>query len=345
MPEQLNSLPALKAAGLIRTEASPALSRVVANTALAITPQMAALIQAEQGEGPVSKQFLPTINELNTTADERHDPTGDLPHSPVPGLIHRHADRVLLKVTSMCAVYCRFCFRKDMIGPAASQTRQDTLDKAIAYISDHKEIREVILSGGDPLMLSADRLAGILTALARLDHLIMIRIHTRIPIVDSKRITDKLIHSLKTTRPVYVVLHCNHARELTPAAIKACSQFIDHGIPLLSQSVLLRGVNDDVATLTALFYRLAAARIKPYYLHHPDRARGTGHFRVSIKKGQQLMAELRKNISGLCLPTYVLEIPGGYGKIPIGPDYVTTHRDNTHYLLKDYAGKQHVYKD
>jgi lysine 2,3-aminomutase len=249
---------------------------------------------------------------------------------------------VLLKVTHVCAAYCRFCFRRETVGASAKALPAHALDQAFAYIAARPDIWEVILTGGDPLVLSARRLRDIVRRLGRIDHVKIIRVHTRLPVVAPERITPALVRALNTgSKATYVVLHANHARELTPAVRAACARFVDAGIPMLSQSVLLRGVNDNAATLGALMRAFVECRIKPYYLHHPDLARGTAQFRVTIEAGQALMRRLHGRTSGLCQPTYVLDIPGGFGKSPIGPTYLDGKAGD--YRVTDFAGRDHVY--
>jgi lysine 2,3-aminomutase len=224
---------------------------------------------------------------------------------------------------NVCTVYCRFCFRREMVGPGKQMLAADKIDAALAYLRSRPEIWEVILTGGDPLVLSARRLAEIIKRIAAIEHVKIIRFHTRLPVVAPDKITPSLIRAMRAPgKTTYVALHANHPRELTPPARAACARIIDAGIPMVSQSVLLRGVNDDVETLSALMRAFVECRIKPYYLHHGDLAPGTSHFRIPIAEGQALMRALRGRISGLAQPTYVLDIPGGYGKVPVGPNYV-----------------------
>jgi lysine 2,3-aminomutase len=250
---------------------------------------------------------------------------------------------VLLKLTHVCAVYCRFCFRREMIGPAAEPLTAKQLDAALDYIAAHPDIWEVVLTGGDPLVLSPRRLKQIVARLSAIEHVKIIRVHSRIPIVDPTRVTPEMVRALKAPgKASYVVLHANHARELTGAARDACARLIDSGIPMLSQSVLLKGVNDDPQTLGALMRALVECRIKPYYLHQGDLAPGTSHLRTSIERGQELMRELRGRLSGLCQPTYVLDIPGGHGKSPVGPNYLSRDEaGRTH--IEDFNGELHCY--
>lgn len=318
----LRSAASLVAQGLVPDAARAALDAVAARYAIAVTPEMAALIERGATDDPIARQFVPDPAELLTLPDELADPIGDGAHGRIKGIVHRYPDRVLLKPTHACPVYCRFCFRREVVGPGGEALDAAELDAAIGYVRARPAIREVILSGGDPLILSARRLRGIVAALSGIAHLETIRIHTRVPLVDPGRITAELVDALASDKAVFVVLHANHPREFTAAGRTACARLIRAGMPMLSQSVLLRGVNDDVATLEALMRAFVGARIKPYYLHALDHAPGTARFRVPIAEGQALMRALRGRVSGLAQPTYVLDIPGGYGKVPIGPGYL-----------------------
>ncbi len=313
----------LVAAGLAPPDKLADLARVAQRYAVAITPSIAALIDRADPNDPIARQFVPDIAELTTTPDERADPIGDDAHSPVDGVVHRYPDRVLLKLVNVCAVYCRFCFRREMVGPGKQMLSPGKRDAALAYVAAHPQIWEVILTGGDPLVLSARRLGEVIKRIAAIEHVKIIRLHTRLPVVSPDKITPALVRALKAPgKTTYVALHANHPRELTPAVRAACARIADAGIPMLSQSVLLRGVNDDAATLEALMRAFVECRVKPYYLHHADLAPGTSHFRTTIEDGQALMRALRGRVSGLAQPTYVLDIPGGHGKVPVGPGYV-----------------------
>lgn len=318
-------------------EALPALERVAQRYAVAITPAM--LDRIEAAGDPIARQFVPTAAELTQTADENADPVGDDAHSPVRGIVHRYADRVLLKANHACAVYCRFCFRREMVGPEGERPLSAAqFDAAMAYIAGRPAIWEVIVTGGDPLILSPRRLADIMARLADIEHVKIVRFHTRVPAVDPSRVTPELVQALKASgKTTWVALHANHPEELTPAAAAACDRILDAGIPMISQTVLLKGVNDSPAVLEALMRRFVELRIKPYYLHHPDLAPGTGHFRSTIAEGQALLRDLRGRVSGLCQPTYVLDIPGGYGKSPVGPQYLAEDG------VIDPAGGLHAY--
>ncbi|MGB6538244.1 MAG: lysine-2,3-aminomutase-like protein, partial [Xanthobacteraceae bacterium] len=262
---------------------------------------------------------------------------------PVEGIVHRYPDRVLLKLVNACAVYCRFCFRREMVGPGRGALSPRALAAALDYIRSIPQIWEVILSGGDPLMLSPRRLAGVIEALSAIPHVKVLRVHTRVPVVAPQKISAALVRALRTPmqkdKAGFLVLHANHPRELGRAARAACARLIDAGIPVLSQTVLLRGVNDDVETLGELLRALVECRIKPYYLHHADLAPGTAHFRTTIAEGQALMRALHGRYSGLCQPAYVLDIPGGYGKSPIGPNYLADDGRS----VEDFNGRMHAY--
>ena len=331
--------PDLTAAGLVPPERLAELERVAARYAVAVTPAMAELIDPDDPADPIARQFLPTAAELDHRPEESSDPVGDETHSPVLGIVHRYPDRVLLMATHACAVYCRFCFRRETVGPTAAKSlAPQALDSALDYIASHPEIWEVILTGGDPLILSPRRLKTLMQRLGAIDHVKVVRLHTRAPAVEPDRITPALVQALKASgKAVYVALHVDHPRELTPAARAASARLIDAGMPMLGQSVLLAGVNDDPETLGALMRAMVEARIKPYYLHHPDHAPGTSHFRTGLAEGQALMRSIRGRLSGLCQPTYVLDIPGGHGKVPVGPGYLDGGE------VEDPWGQRHVY--
>ncbi len=330
---------------LVPSERLGELERVAARYALAITPAIADLIEESGADGPLGRQFVPDPAELRHAPDETADPIGDEAHSPVRGIVHRYPDRVLLKFVGVCAVYCRFCFRRESVGPGHGALSGAALRAALAYIAEHEAIWEVILTGGDPLMLPPKGLQRVIAALDAIAHVKVLRVHTRMPVADPDAITRALVGTLKASRkPVYVVLHANHADELTPAARAACARLVDAGIPMLSQSVLLRGVNDDPQALADLMRALVETRVKPYYLHHCDLAPGTAHRRTTIAEGQRLLRHLRGRASGLCQPTYVLDIPGGHGKSPIGPCYLTGEGSTAQpYSVEDYRGVCHCY--
>jgi lysine 2,3-aminomutase len=311
-----------------KTKPDP-LAEVASRYAVAITPAMDALIDPTDPDDPIGAQFRPDARELEIAPDELSDPIGDDAHTPVKGVVHRYPDRCLLKLVHVCPVYCRFCFRREMVGPQGDGTLTGAeLDAALAYIESQSGIWEVILTGGDPFLLSARRVREITEQLAAIPHVKIIRWHTRIPAVDPMRVTPDLVDALRVAgATTYVVLHTNHARELTEQARAAIARIVDSGVPMLAQTVLLRGVNDDVETLESLMRALVEARVKPYYLHHLDKAPGTSHFRCSIERGQKLSQELNERVSGLAQPTHVLDIPGGHGKAPLASQAVRKNGD------------------
>jgi len=329
--------------GLIEPQQLGEIRRVAGEYTVALTADVAALVDPTDPDDPIAKQFVPSVAELANAPEERADPIGDDHWSPTLGIVHRYPDRVLLKPTLLCPVYCRFCFRREVVGKKGAMLNPASLERAFDYIRQRPQIWEVIITGGDPFLLSPRRIAAIVQVLDRISHLGVIRFHTRIPVVEPCRVTTALVDALGAEKAVYVVIHANHPRELTPQTREALARLSRAGIPLLSQTVLLRGVNDDAAVLEALFRGLVAMRVKPYYLHHPDLARGTAHFRAGIATGQRLVRSLRGRVSGLCQPTYVLDIPGGYGKVPIAPCAVTPDESSGGWTIEDGAGVRHAY--
>lgn len=332
------------AAGLAPEARRGELDAVAARYAVAIPDAMLRLIDPTDPDDPIAKQFIPDGRELVTTPEERADPIGDLSHSPVEGIVHRYPDRVLLKAVHVCPVYCRFCFRREMVGPQGLGTLSaEALDAAIGYMAAHSEIWEVLLTGGDPLILSPRRLGEMMARLADIPHVKVVRFHTRVPVVEPERIDAALIAALKASgKTTYLAVHANHPRELTAEARAACARMVDAGVALISQTVLLKGVNDDPDVLAELMQAFVELRIRPYYLHHPDLAPGTSHFRVSIAEGQALVAGLRGRISGLAQPTYILDIPGGHGKAVIEAASITATGDG-YYSVRDFRGNEHRY--
>jgi lysine 2,3-aminomutase len=316
---------------------------VAGKYAVAVSPTIRALIDPADPADPIARQFLPDIAELTVTADELADPIADEAHSPVKGIVHRHGDRVLLKAVSTCPVYCRFCFRREMIGPGKPNALSPAdLSQALAYIRSHPEIWEVILTGGDPFILSPRRIGQITQALAETGHVKVLRWHTRVPVVEPDWVTDELAASLIAPGLTsWVAVHANHPRELTPTARAATARLAKLGVALVSQTVLLKGVNDNVETLTELMRGFVEAGIKPYYLHHPDLARGTSHFRLGIEDGLALVRALRARISGLAQPTYVLDLPGGHGKVVL--DSASVEKTGTGHRIRDFKGGWHSY--
>lgn len=341
-PRALIGLDDLEREGLIAPADRAPLAPVAEAFRIRITPAMqAAITDPDDGIG---RQFVPTLAEADIHDDELHDPIGDHVHMVAPGLTHRYPDRVILALTQTCDVYCRFCFRRETVGDTGALSDAE-LDQAMDYLARTPAVREVVLTGGDPLTLSPRRIAAVMERLATLPNIDIVRIHSRVPVVAPDRITPALIEALGRHPLVWLVVHTNHAQELTPDARAALSRLTAAGIPLLSQTVLLRGVNDRAETLADLFRALVRLRVKPYYLHHCDLARGAGHFRTTVEEGRVIMAKLRGMISGLCIPTYVLDTPGGFGKVPLTQAYVTPGPTPGEHVVRDHAGRLHPYLD
>lgn len=340
----LRNVEDLIAAGLVAADDHATLKRVAARYAIGLTHTVHALIDPTDPGDPIALQYVPAAAELIETSDERADPIGDHAHTPVEGIVHRYPDRVLLKVVHVCPVYCRFCFRREMVGPQGDGNLPPAqLEAALAYIRSHDEIWEVILTGGDPLILSPRRLREIMSALADIPHVKIVRIHSRVPAVDPARINHELIDALLASgKTTYVALHANHPREMSAAVREACGRLVEAGITMVSQSVLLKGINDDPDVLAELMRAFVEAKVKPYYLHHPDMAPGTGHFRLSIAEGQAIMKALRSRISGLCIPAYILDLPGGHGKVSIG-DGTLREIEPGRYEVIDRQGERRNY--
>jgi lysine 2,3-aminomutase len=311
----LRDVPSLITAGLVPPSAQAALEEVEARYAIAIPPALRALITSP-GD-PLGLQFIPHAAELITAPHELADPVGDDALSVLPGVVHRYPDRALLKPLLACPVYCRFCFRREHVGPDGGLLTESQLEDAFNYFSQHTELKEIILTGGDPLILSPRRLATMLTRLAAIPHIEVLRIHSRVPSAAPELLTEALAGALDIETPLFLAAHINHAREITPATISGLRRLQRRGIPILGQTVLLAGVNDDEATLADLFRAMLRARIKPYYLHQLDAAPGTARFHVDAARGRALLAGLRGKISGTALPTYIYDRPGGVGKVPL----------------------------
>jgi lysine 2,3-aminomutase len=347
----LRTADALVSAGLIAPSARDAAAAVAQRYAVAITPAMRALMPGgldwgttpgtapggAPADDPIGRQFLPDPAELVTAPHESVDPIGDAALSPIKGVVHRYADRALLKPLLACPVYCRFCFRREQVGPDGGLLSAAELQAAYDWLRARPAIREVILSGGDPLLLSPRRLGEIVRALAAIPHVETLRVHSRVPVADPGLVTEALADALAGEKPLWLVVHANHAREFTDAARAALRRVLSRGVPLLGQSVLLRGVNDSEAALEALFRAMLGARVKPYYLHQLDPAPGTARFHVPIAEGRRLLEGLRGRVTGLAWPTYVLDIPGGHGKVPIGPVYLEGED-----RVRDPAGRAHA---
>ncbi|NBT23054.1 KamA family radical SAM protein [bacterium] len=312
--------------------------------ALGITPHFFSLLDRKDPDCPIRRQVVPRIEESNTAADELIDPCGEDSNMPVPGLVHRYPDRALLLVTDRCASYCRYCTRSRVVSGAGEQELTVDLDGAFSYLEKHPEVRDVLLSGGDPLLLSDAKLNGILTRLRRIPSLEFVRIGTRIPIFLPQRITPELVAMLKTHHPLWMSIHSNHPKELTGEVRVALERLADAGIPLGNQSVLLKGVNDRAEILKELFHKLLLCRVRPYYLYQCDLITGSAHLRTTIREGQEILEQLRGHTTGYAVPTYVVDGPGGGGKIPIGPNYIVGMADDR-VILKNYRGDVYEYPE
>lgn len=312
--------------------------------ALGITPHFFNLIDKNDPDCPIRRQVVPRIEESNTAPEELLDPCGEDAHMPVPGLVHRYPDRVLLLVTDRCASYCRYCTRSRVVSGAGEQELSTDLEGAIAYLRQHPEVRDVLISGGDPLLLSDAKLDQLLGRLREIPTVEFIRLGTRIPIFLPQRITPELVVILKKHHPLWISIHSNHPREITAEVREALGRLADAGIPLGNQSVLLREVNDDAETLRELFHKLLLCRVRPYYLYQCDLIQGSSHLRTTIREGQELMEKLRGHTSGYAVPTYVVDGPGGGGKIPIGPSYIVGMADDR-VILKNFRGDVYEYPE
>lgn len=345
--QTLRSAAELAAAGLIPRRSVEDAAHVGRRYAIAVSPAVAALIEPGGPADPIARQFLPDARELDTHPSELADPIGDAAKSPVKGLVHRYPDRVLLKVIGVCPVYCRFCFRREMVGPEAGVTlTADEIAAALDYVRERPGITEVILTGGDPLMLSPRRAAEVTDSVAAIAHVSVLRWHTRVPVAAPHRVTHEMAAAISGSRLHGIVaLHVNHIRELSQDAVRAISILREQGLTLVSQTVLLRGVNDDAETLEALMRALAAAGVRPYYLHHGDLAPGTRHFRTALSGGMAVMDLLAQRLTPFERPRYVLDIPGGFGKVPVEAPWVLPEREPGSYRVTDATGRTHTYED
>jgi lysine 2,3-aminomutase len=301
-----------------------------------ITPYFASLIYDTNYSHPLRRNVIPVVEELLQHNTEQTDPLHEKSFSPVKGIVHRYPDRVLFTVTQVCSNYCRYCTRSHSVGKLDKLGRQD-FEKAFSYIAAHKEVRDVLISGGDPLTLSDESLDYILTNIRKIEHVEIVRIGTRVPVVLPQRITDNLISVLKKHHPLFISLHFSHPAEITDDCARACNKLADGGFPLGSQTVLLKGINDNVPVMKELMHRLLKIRVRPYYLYQCDLIPGSSHFRTTVKKGLEIIKGLRGYTSGYAVPTYVVDAPGGGGKIPLIPDYVVEHTSEK-IVLRNYKG-------
>jgi len=321
-----------------------AVGRKAGRFIMAIPPYWAALMDPEDPTCPIRRQAVPVDDEYRTSPNDRIDPLAEDSHMPVPGLVHRYPDRVLLLVVEVCAMYCRFCTRSRVVGTSAGFSRPANIDAAIDYIKTHRKIRDVLISGGDPLTLSDERLDDVLEKLRAIPHVEFVRIGTRNPVTVPYRVTGSLCRVLRKHKPVWMSLHVNHPKELTPAVQQACDRLADSGVPLGSQTVLLKGINDRPAIMKKLVHDLLKIRVRPYYLYQCDPVRGTAHFRTPVSIGIQIMEKLRGHTTGYAVPTFVVDGPGGGGKIPLMPNYVVSAKDGE-WVLRNYAGQVFTYRE
>ncbi|KJS03188.1 MAG: lysine 2,3-aminomutase [Desulfobulbaceae bacterium BRH_c16a] len=333
----IRDIPTLKKIMPIGIDEEVELARCLEKFKMAITPYYASLMEKDYSRGVIRLQAVPTMSELEVVAGDQHDPLHEDVDSPVPGLTHRYPDRVLFLVTHICSMYCRHCTRRRAVGDHDSHLPREQVDKGIAYIRAHPEVRDVLLSGGDPLSLSEAALEYILKSLREIDHVEIIRIGTRMPVVLPQRITDELTAMLKKYHPLYVNTHFNHPSEITAEAKIACDKLADAGIQLGNQTVLLRDVNDCPNIMKKLMHELLKIRVKPYYIYQCDLSAGISHFRTSITKGMEIIENLRGHTTGMAVPTFVVDAPGGGGKIPVMPNYLLSQSDRR-FALRNYEG-------
>jgi len=312
--------------------------------ALAVTPHFFNLIDRENPDCPIRRQVVPRIEEGWTSPSDMADPCGEDSHMPVPGLVHRYPDRVLFLVTDRCASYCRYCTRARVVSGVGEQELHTDFEEAFAYLRAHPEIRDVLFSGGDALLFSDDKLEYLIRRVCEIEHIEFVRIGSRVPIFLPQRITPALCRMLQKYHPLWMSVHVNHPRELTTEVRDALGMLADHGIPLGNQSVLLNGVNDDLTTMTALVQKLLKARVRPYYLYQCDLINGSSHLRTSVAKGIELIEGLRGHTSGYAIPQYVIDAPGGGGKVPINPGYVLYH-DREKIVIRNYEGRVFEYPE
>lgn len=289
-----------------------------------ITPYYLALCDARDPRCPIRMQCVPRAEEARLVPGDLADPLGEVAHEVAPHLVQRYPDRALLLATDRCGVYCRFCTRSRMVGDGGGAVSLERLAPAFAYLEAHPEVRDVIVSGGDPLTLATDRIARLLARVRAIPSVETIRIATRVPVTLPSRVTRELVRALRPHHPIWVMTHFNHPKELTPQAERACRTLVDHGFPVMNQTVLLRGINDDAAVLEALFRGLVRWRVRPYYLLQADPVRGTGHLRTPLARGIELMERLQGRLTGIALPKLIVDTPGGMGKVPVGPDWIVS---------------------
>jgi lysine 2,3-aminomutase len=343
--QRIRTLAALASVIELSDEETAAIRRHSGALPVGITPYYASLLDVKDPNQGLRRTVVPVLGEYTQSRGENEDPLGEDAHSPVPGLVHRYPDRVLLLVTNFCSVYCRYCTRARMVGAVGERSvRKTDIEAALAYIERTPAVRDVLISGGDPLSLDDDRLEFILRRLQKIPHVEFVRIGSKQPVVQPMRITPALTRILKRYHPLWMSLHFTHPDELTPEVAEACARLADAGIPLGSQTVLLKGVNDDLEVMKKLVHGLLKIRVKPYYLYQCDPISGSSHFRTPVSKGVEIIRGLRGHTTGYAVPTFVVDAPNGGGKIPLSPDYVVGY-ENDDLLLKSYDGGTYRYPD
>lgn len=327
--------------GMTEAEKSD-VAKCLAAFRMAVTPYYASLIDPKDPEDPVRKVCVPSIQETLPCENDMADPLGEERDSPVPHIVHRYPDRVLFLITLRCSAYCRYCTRRRVVGEEDRSITEPDLQAALAYIRSHSEIRDVLLSGGDPLVMGTEKLEHIISELRAIPHVDIIRIGTRVPVVLPMRITDELLAMLRKYQPIWINTHFTHPKEITPDSARACGAIVDAGIPLGNQTVLLRGINDSAETLKELFLKLVHLRVRPYYLYQCDLSRGIGHFRTTVDEGIEIMHALTGNISGYAVPKFVIDAPGGGGKVPMNYNYVIS-KDDREVVMENFRGETYRY--
>jgi len=340
-PRMLRTPKELTEAGLLAPDQVASAEKVGENFSIGVSREILTQIRTSKNNSSLMRQFVPDVKELTVVDEERPDPIGDTSYMPIKGITHRYPDRLLLIPNHTCAVYCRFCFRREKVGPGQDYLTAEEMQNALEYIRQHKQLREVILTGGDPLVLSARRIASLVRELSAMEHLDLIRFHTRVPVVAPELVTPEILKAMESDKIVCIVVHANSAEEFGDPARQAIRSLRKAGLMMVAHSVLLKGVNDTPEAMTALLREFVRNGVKPYYLHHCDLAEGTSHFRTTFEEGQALMRAIRGTVSGLAQPNYVMHIASGHGKVPIGPTYL--EKEGDHYIVTDYLGGRHVY--
>ncbi|HEY9744700.1 MAG TPA: KamA family radical SAM protein [Oculatellaceae cyanobacterium] len=336
---RITSLEQLKEYVCVTAEEEKAFQAAGKNLPFAVTPYYLDLINPQEPHDPIRKTVIPRMAEFTTTPAEMVDPCGEDGSMVVPGLVHRYPDRVLFLVNETCSVYCRYCTRSRLVGSGKHKVE---FEEVYEYLRNHPEVRDVLISGGDPLVMSDEKLEGIIQNLRAIPHIEIIRIGTKIPVVLPQRVTDDLVNMLKKYHPLYMSIHFLHPAEITPEVREACNKLADAGIPTFSQTVLLKGVNDEPELMKRLMQKLLTIRVRPYYIYQCDPVQGTSHFRTSIDKGLEIMSHLRGYTTGYAIPTYVVDAPGGGGKIPVNPETIVT-REPGKTILRNFKGDVYTY--